>query len=49
MQSEIFDIIEALRQGGISSPLLFIMTIDEIIKVIDKEEYKVNTGLRQCK
>lgn len=44
MQSEMFKIKEVLGQCGFLNPLLFIMWMDDILKFIDKEKYKVNRG-----
>lgn len=43
-ESSMFSIKDGLRQGGVISPTLFIILIDDIIQATKSNKYKVNIG-----
>lgn len=49
MESETFEINDGLKQGGVMSPLLFIVVMDDVIKATKKEIRTVNIGYHMMK
>nr|CAH7736900.1 unnamed protein product [Callosobruchus chinensis] len=49
MSSESFGISDGLRQGGVLSPTLFIMVMDDIIKAVKGKTKKVHVGFYQMR
>lgn len=49
MQSETFTVNDGLRQGGVLSPILFIIIMDDIIKEAQKSTKKAHIGYNNLK
>lgn len=47
MQSKTFDINDGLRQGGVLSPTLFILVMDDVIKSVENKTKKVHIGFNK--